>query len=47
MESIDTTVKENVKCKRLLTPNIQEIQDTMEKNKPKDNSYRRQRRFPT
>jgi prefoldin subunit 5 len=28
-ENIDTTVKENAKCKRLLTQNIQEIQDTM------------------
>ena len=28
-ENIDTTVKENEKCKKLLTPNIQEIQDTM------------------
>jgi hypothetical protein len=24
----DTTVKENAKCKKLVTPNIQEIQDT-------------------
>jgi uncharacterized coiled-coil protein SlyX len=29
IENIDTTVKENAKSKRLLTPNIQEIQDTM------------------
>jgi hypothetical protein len=29
IENIDTTVKENVKCKNLLTQNIQEIQDTM------------------
>ena len=36
IENIDTTVKENAKCKKLLTQNIQEIQDTMEKNKPKD-----------
>ena len=28
VENIDTTVKENVKCKKLLTQNIQEIQDT-------------------
>ena len=29
MENIDTTVKENAKCKKLLTQNIQEIQGTM------------------
>jgi hypothetical protein len=29
IEHTDTTVKENAKCKKLLTPNIQEIQDTM------------------
>jgi hypothetical protein len=29
VENTDTTVKENAKCKKLLTPNIQEIQDTM------------------
>ena len=29
IENIDTTVKENAKRKKLLTPNIQEIQDTM------------------
>ena len=29
IKNIDTTVKENAKCKNLLTPNIQEIQDTM------------------
>ena len=29
IENIDTTVKENAKCKNLLTLNIQEIQDTM------------------
>ena len=27
--NIDTKVKENAKCKKLLTQNIQEIQDTM------------------
>ena len=31
IENIDTTVKENAKCKKLLTQNIQEIQDTMRK----------------
>jgi hypothetical protein len=29
IENIDTIVKENTKCKKLLTQNIQEIQDTM------------------
>ena len=29
IENIDTTDKENTKCKRILTQNIQEIQDTM------------------
>jgi hypothetical protein len=29
IENIDSTIKENVKCKRILTQNIQEIQDTM------------------
>ena len=28
IENIDTTVKENAKCKKLLTQNIQEFQDT-------------------
>jgi methyl-accepting chemotaxis protein len=31
VEKIDTIVKENVKCKKLLTQNIQEIQDTMKR----------------
>jgi uncharacterized coiled-coil protein SlyX len=29
IESIDTTIKENTKCKKLLTQNIHEIQDTV------------------
>ena len=29
LEEMDTTVKENGKCKKLLIQNIQEIQDTM------------------
>jgi hypothetical protein len=29
IENIDMTVKENAKCKKLLTQNIQEIQDTI------------------
>ena len=28
---MDTTIKENAKCKKILTQNIQEIQDTMRK----------------
>ena len=31
IENIDTIVKENAKCKNLLTQNIQEIQDTMKR----------------
>ena len=29
IENIGTTIKENAKCKKTLTQNIQEIQDTM------------------
>ena len=29
IKNIDTTVKENGKCKKLVTQNIKEIQDTM------------------
>jgi hypothetical protein len=29
IENTDTTVNENGKCKKVLTQNIQEIQDTM------------------
>jgi hypothetical protein len=29
LENNDTTIKENAKCKNILTNNIQEIQDTM------------------
>ena len=29
LNNIETTVKENAKCKKLLTQNIQEIQDTV------------------
>jgi chromosome segregation ATPase len=29
IENISTTIKENAKCKKVLTQNIQEIQDTM------------------
>jgi TolA-binding protein len=29
IEHMDTTIKENAKCKKMLTKNIQEIQNTM------------------
>ena len=29
IENIGTTIKDNTKCKKILTKNIQEIQDTM------------------
>jgi hypothetical protein len=29
IENISTTIKENAKCKKILTQNIQDIQDTM------------------
>jgi hypothetical protein len=29
IENMDTTIKENAKCKKIVTQNIQEIQDTM------------------
>ena len=29
IENMDTTIKEYAKCKKILTQNIQEIQDTM------------------
>ena len=32
IENIDSTVKENAKCKKLVTQNIQEIQDTMRRS---------------
>jgi hypothetical protein len=38
IENIDTTIKENMKCKNI-TQNIKKIQD-IEKTKPKDNRYR-------
>ena len=37
IENMDTTIKENAKCKNILTQNIQEIQDTMRRPKPTDN----------
>ena len=29
IENMDTTIKENAKCKKILTQNIQEVQDTI------------------
>jgi hypothetical protein len=29
IKNVDTTIKQNAKCKKILTQNIQEIQDTM------------------
>jgi hypothetical protein len=29
---MDTTIKENAKCKKILTPNIEETQDTMRRS---------------
>jgi chromosome segregation ATPase len=37
VENISTTIKENAKCKTILTQNIQEMQDTMRRPKPLDN----------
>ena len=31
IENMGTTIKENAKCKKILTQNIQEIQDTMKR----------------
>jgi chromosome segregation ATPase len=39
IENMDSTIKENAKCKKILTKKIQEIQET-EKTKPKDNRCR-------
>jgi hypothetical protein len=41
IENIEATVRENAKCKKILTQNIQEIKHN-EKTKPKDNRYRRE-----
>jgi hypothetical protein len=44
IENIDTTVRENATCKKLLTLNIQEIQETIRRpNKPKENRNRREK----
>jgi chromosome segregation ATPase len=38
--NMNTAIKENTKCKKILTQNIQEIQDTMRRKKPMDNRSR-------
>jgi hypothetical protein len=40
IENMEKTIKEITNCEKILTQNIQEIQDTNEKTKPKDNRYR-------
>jgi hypothetical protein len=35
IENMDTTIKENAKSKKILTQNIQEIQDTMKRPNPR------------
>jgi hypothetical protein len=47
IENIDTTVKENAKSKKLLTQNIQEIQDTMRRSNLRIIGIRREQIFPT
>jgi hypothetical protein len=32
IENMDTIIKENAKCKKILTQNIQEIQDTLRRS---------------
>ena len=46
IENIDTKVKENAKCKKVLAQNIGEIQDIM-RTKSNHNRYRRDQRFST
>jgi hypothetical protein len=38
--NMDTTTKENAKCKKILTQNIQEIQDTMRRPNLQDDRSR-------
>jgi uncharacterized coiled-coil protein SlyX len=47
IENIDTTVKENAKSKKLLTQNIQEIQDTMRRPNLRIIVIEESGRFPT
>jgi hypothetical protein len=46
VENIDTTIKGNAKCKKILTQTSRNSGHN-EKTKLKDNRYRRERRFPT
>jgi chromosome segregation ATPase len=47
IENIDTTIKENAKCKKILTKKHRGYPEDNEKTKPKDNTYRREGIFPT
>ena len=47
IKNIDTIVKENAKCKKLLTQNNPENPAYDEKTKPKDNKYTIEQNFPT
>ena len=40
IENMDRTIKENAKCKKILTQNIQEIHGHNVKTKPRENRYR-------
>jgi hypothetical protein len=42
IENMERTIKENAKCKKILTQNIQEIHGHNVKTKPRDNEYRRE-----
>ena len=42
IENMERTIKENAKCKKILTQNIQEIHGHNVKTKPRDNGYRRE-----
>jgi uncharacterized coiled-coil protein SlyX len=46
IENSNKTIKENEKCKKILTQNIQEIRGKNEKIKSKDNTYRTEWTFP-
>jgi prefoldin subunit 5 len=48
IENIDITIKENVKCKKILTTTTTKGNpEHNEKTKPKDNRYRQEGRFTT
>jgi hypothetical protein len=40
IEKMNTKIKENAKCKNILTQNIQEIQDTMKRPNLRNNRCR-------